>query len=234
MRCRAENRRTTNVPNRRRSPDHGAAGVHGEPVVRPARRGSTPRASAPVDDQREHGRPGAGDHGGEPVGPQPVDQRRARPASPGAGSPGAGSRGWPARAGRGGRPARPRAARPSRRWRPRRRAAPASGSSPRATSVDSGSGGTNTAAPIRASTGDADGVRLAAVVAPGDDEAAEQRRGDVVGVALDARWRASSSAASSSRSSPAVDQRAGQHQPADDRRRRRAEAAGVRDRVAAA
>ena len=133
----------------------------------------------------EHGRAGAGDDGGHAVGAQRVDQRERLGHRRRGGTPGAGSRGSRGAGARAGRRAPPPAAPHGRRRPRRRRAAPRSGSRPRATSVETGVGGTSTTAETRGSTERARRRRTRPASLPEIDEAAVEGGGDVVGVALE-------------------------------------------------
>ena len=132
-------RRGVSGPARRR-PGRRRAGA------RPSRPGSARRApAAPARvGEREHGRPGPRDDRRDAVGAQVVDERQRVRHRRAAVAPGAGSRGSP-RSRCSGWPA---SAATSSAVRPASAAASACGTSagsrPRATSVETGSGGTNT------------------------------------------------------------------------------------------
>ena len=230
MRCCAENRRSTNVPNSRALSDHGRRGC-------PRRAGgaSSPAGRTPTGPRPLRPAPAHSVRHRRPLRPSPRlgagGPDRAKRAWPVGGTPDAGSRGCPAQSDSGAPLAMPAT---------RSAAAPAlaaaspcgtvDGSSPRATCVDSGSGGTKTSAVIRSSTG-----ALDPNTSPRSSRPEITKPPRSAGATLSG---CPSSSTASSRRSPSstyvlTGQRARQHEAADDGGGRGAEPAGVWDRVVA-
>ena len=196
-------------------------------TTRPGRRRRPPLESA----QDQHRRTGAGHDRGEPVGAQPVDELQRLGHGRAAlllvqVVAGGASAGAPARP-----PARPRAARCDRRPRRRRRAGPCPAAGPGRPRSTAGPAGRTP----RPRPGRRRARRTAYHSSASRPEMTKPPYAagrDVVGMPLEVRGQPEQRVVVEPLGA-VRDQRPGQREAADDRRRGRAEAAGVRDRVAA-